>query len=400
MLESISFIHPGRIDPGAIAEAILFYQKSNFVLFTDQVEQLITAIGADRLLRFIKADKLSVTILDDQIATLSKNKKHQFTKLTFEFSERGKVLHIDPRSVPSRIGTASRDKRVEDAVFANLGRRGPSARRTANGIIRAIKSETVPASITQAATQDIADASFASEVVADLVSKYAPSLNLVGSRFDVEVRQDQTFAVNTNIDFSRFRTPYPYDTFSLEALISQFGLARHIAHVAAASASEIHCGDVTAVVNNRILNKMASRHFSGQKHIASFQEFVLNDATAVRDAINSGRKTFVDFEELLERADYRFRPWLKDKPFDADLLKSFLEESTRAEWATSNPGTVLRWIVCTSVGLASSSVLGPIAGTLAGVAVSAADMFLTERFAKGWRPNQFVDGALAGWVRG
>lgn len=45
-------------------------------------------------------------------------------------------------------------------------------------------------------------------------------------------------------------------------------------------------------------------------------------------------------------------------------------------------------------GLGIDAVVGGPWGTVTGLALSAADTLLLDRFIKGWRPNQFIEGPL------
>jgi hypothetical protein len=48
----------------------------------------------------------------------------------------------------------------------------------------------------------------------------------------------------------------------------------------------------------------------------------------------------------------------------------------------------------TGAGLAIDATFGPHIGSAGSVALSAADSFIFDKFLKGWRPNQFIEGPL------
>ena len=125
---------------------------------------------------------------------------------------------------------------------------------------------------------------------------------------------------------------------------------------------------------------------------------MLDQAGAIRDAINSGRRSFDEFEGLLERAA-RFRGWLKNQPHDKKLVKAYFDEVTRDSWVASEPGKAARWFFLNAIGMTASLLTGSdVSGTILAGALSMADTFWLENFAKGWRPDQFVNGALKGFA--
>jgi hypothetical protein len=58
------------------------------------------------------------------------------------------------------------------------------------------------------------------------------------------------------------------------------------------------------------------------------------------------------------------------------------------------PHKIIRWSLFTGAGVAIDLLGAGGIGTAGGVLMSAADSFLVDRIAKGWKPVQFVNGPL------
>jgi hypothetical protein len=156
---------------------------------------------------------------------------------------------------------------------------------------------------------------------------------------------------------------------------------------------------VTSPVSSGIINlKMAqllSRREKSLTQIQMFQNTHLEDARAIREAINSGERTFEEFFELLEKAA-RFKEWLKGRNPDANLLRDFYRAATTDTWLERLPTRSVRFVLATLGGL-GADLLFPTGGigTGIGVGLGAIDSLALDRIMKGWRPNHFIEGELS-----
>jgi hypothetical protein len=152
--------------------------------------------------------------------------------------------------------------------------------------------------------------------------------------------------------------------------------------------AELVGSDETDAIIQMKFQSLLRRRRLNLEQLALFQDVHLENASAIREAVNSGYRTFPEFLKILAKAE-KFKQWLADINPDSKLLREYHDEVTRDTWAASLPAKTLRWAVASSVGFAS---------VLAGLAAGAADEFLVERLLKGWRPNQFVEGPLKRFV--
>jgi hypothetical protein len=278
-----------------------------------------------------------------------------------------------------------------------MGTRGASATRCINKLFRATRPLEDPASLTEAARQDLTNGPLVRRALAEIAAVSAPELDATSFRFDIK-RDERGLHVESNVDFSMFRGVGEIARFDEGHLIAFFGTARMQAHAAAAFGGEIATDPTTSIVLRATVSDLARRRSANAAGIADFEELVLDQAGAIRDAINSGRRSFEEFEGLLERAE-RFRSWLKNQPHDKKLVKAYFDEVTKDSWVASEPARAARWFILNAVGMTASLLTGSdVSGAIVSAGLSMADAFWLDNFAKGWRPDQFVNGALKGFA--
>lgn len=152
-------------------------------------------------------------------------------------------------------------------------------------------------------------------------------------------------------------------------------------------------GDVIAAR----LEPMLKEYSKHQSEISAYQEFVLGDSRAIREAINSGARTFDEFIPVLERAK-RFKEWLSDLSEDTSLIKQYHKDVTSDSWVDRLPGKSSRWALFTAAGIGVDAAGAAGVGTAAGVAISALDTFFMDRLLKGWKPHQYVEGPVRKFI--
>ena len=141
------------------------------------------------------------------------------------------------------------------------------------------------------------------------------------------------------------------------------------------------------------VDDILERRKSSGEQISSFQDFVLNNGFKLREAINSGERSFADLLKLFEKAA-SFKSWLKNQKPDENLCKNYLREATASTWIEKLPAKKLRWSLFTGAGLAIDSIGAGGLGTAMGVGLSAADAFLVDKIINGWKPNHFINEHL------
>jgi hypothetical protein len=215
--------------------------------------------------------------------------------------------------------------------------------------------------------------------------------------FDV-VPVGEEFLVGTNLDFAEInkhyhkRVPPEHSTINADFLLGFILHAKADAYFAAEYMAEIVTSPISSSIINRTLTQILSTRQKNLNQIEFFQQVHLNNARAVREAINSGERSFADFIELLSRAD-RFKKWLGDRNPDGTLLEEYYRAVTAYSWIEKLPTKSLRFVFTTAGGVAADLFLptGGL-GMAVGAGLGAVDSLLLDRLLKGWKPNQFVEG--------
>jgi hypothetical protein len=217
-------------------------------------------------------------------------------------------------------------------------------------------------------------------------------------------RSGQGCTLETNIDFEqansifRRRTDVSDATLTPGYLLSHLAETRkNLAHAADFSADLAVSPPISIAAGCRLKNLIA-RRASRDAEVQVFEDLVFNESRCVREAVNSGERSFNDVLRLV-KAGMKFKEWLKKSSQDSDLVNEYCREVTRAEWADKLPPKAARWVVFSAAGTAAGFLLSPLAGAAVGVGLSLGDSFLVDKLIKGWKPNQFVNGPLKDFVK-
>lgn len=176
--------------------------------------------------------------------------------------------------------------------------------------------------------------------------------------------------------------------------------AKPDAYFAADYMAEIVSILISSSIINMSLSQILLKRENNFDQIEMFQKIHLDNARAVREAINSGERSFADFLKLLHRAD-RFKAWLRNRNPDGLLLEESYRAATSESWIDRLPTKSVRFVF-TALGGAAADLLLPTGGlgTAVGAGLGAIDSLLLDRLLKGWKPNQFVEGELHEFISG
>ncbi len=129
-------------------------------------------------------------------------------------------------------------------------------------------------------------------------------------------------------------------------------------------------------------------------NIEIFQDQLLNNGHAIREAINANERNYRDLLDLLRKAR-KFQGWLHNLEPDMGLVKEYYKEVTKSTWAETLPTKLLRWVIASGQNIALTLLpINPIASNVISGATSAIDTFLVDKIIQGWKPNQFVEKHL------
>jgi hypothetical protein len=201
--------------------------------------------------------------------------------------------------------------------------------------------------------------------------------------------------VSTNLDFvvlnARYHARFPKDPnpISEPALLNYIFDAECDMYFASMFMSEI----ATTPVGSKLISDRAyltNRCLTSPDQIWQFQEIVLSDTRSVREAINSGALSIAAAIGLLHTAK-RFKHWISNIPYDANLLSEYYEEVSKESVVDKLPTKATRWVLFGTAGLAADAFIGGGVGTAVELGLGALDTFFVDKLICGWKPSQFID---------
>ncbi len=389
MLERVSILYQGDgireplIDPGALAEALLYFGEAHLLTSKVTLDLLIRAVGADTLLELLKQPQLKISYRDlalPAVQTKSLDGVQIYAPGYFQAIESDGT----PKYPHERV--------VEETVNSLFGH---TRKRFSQALATKISIANTPMDLgAQALDELVTDPTYTRAAIPVILRHLAPEYRLPSDfQFCVHPHRGSR-SIETDLDFEAITAaspvPAPNGNITPSLLLLNLQTARCVLQMATMNSAELSTAPLTADLVALKVSRIVQRA-SGQEQIQLFQEHVLHNARAVREAINSGRRSFNDLLPLLEEAD-KFRNFMKNVSFDQSLLANYIAalEQHQRGFMESLPVKVLRLLVVSAAGVVLGESLG-VPGALAGLGLSAIDTFLADGLSKGYKPNAFVN---------
>ena len=373
----------GPLDMGFLAETLLFYQKVHVIGHVTVLRQLVPACGPDTLIELLQRGCLKVGYLEQLGAIQTKdfgksNERHAPISMTSPVYE---LENAAPEAFKKATGKSGRGRRLASR-FVSLVERIPAE----PNLLDTARGDFL--------SEDYLENSFR-ELLRVLAPEYTMPPKLIAS----VAEHSGLFEIKTHIDFSAANASYhkmispSHSSLTVAYFLNLLQRARENLHFASRLCAEMATSPTISPIMSLKVDSLVKSRQRNQERMSCFQDFILHDCRAIREAVNSGEKTFADVLKLLDKAE-KFKKWLKDKQPEADLCKEYHHAVTRDTWVDKLPGKTARWSLFTGAGLGIDALGAGGFGTALGVGLGAFDEFILDRLAKGWKPNQFVEGPL------
>lgn len=386
MFEAISFREGASnavlrgLDWGTLAEALIFYDKVHVIIGpSTTLADFLRRFDPYVLANAVEEGHINLTYMENSYALLQATSdgpvwfaphaaridRWQFDTMMPQVLEEVTGKAKAAKDLASRLGKKTAISGYEDAL-----------------LMQAMESFT--------------DAERASHAVASLLQFLEPGTGiapgqgikyrLVPSTYDGQ----QGFNIESNIDFSMLP-----ERVAPESLAFILLSAQEDTYYAAMHSSEVVTEPLMDVVHRSNIQAILQSRGASDVQIEYFQDFYLDDAHAVAEAVKRGSRSFRDVIELRSKSA-RFRSWLADKAFDADLVKDYYKEISKARFFDTLPGKGLRWSIFAGGGSALDVITGvPIVSLGLGLF----DTFVLDRLRGGWKPSHFVETELKRFVK-
>lgn len=372
------------VDSGAVAEALLFYKHVHVAADRGLLGNLITTIGPDSLCELLSSGHITLNYSRHQPAIIAKTENYVpvYNVGSFmvsadqnkrRFSKEGDLCQLVDRVVASKERKKLKTILLEKTSFVN------------NTKLDKAKA----AAITES---QILDEQHLREAVRTLLENLVPNCRLPENwTFKALPADGGGFYIITDLDLVAMNKEYhksvspEHSSITPEYILSHVVEATLEAELAARYMSELVTNkEISDIIRVR-LSSILQRRERSVADIGLFQEVLLGEAHALREAITSGSRTFSDFLPVLERAA-RFKQWAADINPDEKLIKEYYASITKDSWISKLPTKLVRYLLTSAAGFAL--------GAVPGLAMGALDTFLVDRIFRGWRPNHFVEGPL------
>ena len=384
----------GFIDLGALAEALLFYQQANLLLDTSNLSHLLKTIGPSTTQRLITSPGVRPLLVWETLGVKTDHGAlpvHDFVEFQLAGSKEKGLFN-------------SKVDRVKNLFERSLGKSG-ATNKAAIEFSKIVKVQKISEGIADSrglpslARADLDNPDFVRRAIELSLKEKVPNTLLGDNWRFVPHRLKDGFFIETNLDFDRLNVEYrkswpvEHSTLTPAFLLTDILEAHAGLHFASLYGSDVITTALSSEIMQLRLQRVIESRLKSVADIELFQHATIGKGNAIREAINSGERSFEEFLDLLEHAA-RFKGWLAKKEPDQSLVQDYYSEVTAGTWAEKLPRKSFRWVFFTGAGLLLDLVIPTGMGTVTGVALSAGDEFLLDKVVKGWKPNQFVEGPL------
>lgn len=384
----------GTIDPGYLAECLIFYSDVKVLVAHGTLIDLIRKMGIESFEKLVLENHANVYFLLDNPSTITVKDKLGDDAHAFGVYRAARARGVDKEPIDF----------IRDCVERAIERPG-KARRIASRLLPRIefldlKTISPGFDLCRTTQQDLLEhPDFVRAAVAAAIRELAPGYDLFADwTFDIAEHPGGGLQVRTNLDFealnSAHRESFPgtTHTWNVAFLLSNFIEASEEIGCASYFDADIATNPVYgSVMQNKISDILESTTKSEQSREA-FQSLVYNNARALRSCLNTGERTFDEFFPVLEKAQ-KFHHWIRGRDPEEELIHSYYKEITSKTWIDKLPVKAARFTFFTVAG----SLLDSIAPG-AGAGLGAANEFVLNKFIRRWRPNQFIEGPLRDFV--
>ncbi len=403
MFENIVLRRPentrAALDAGTLAEALFFYQNTHVVLEHGSLRSLLNTIGPQLLLSLLSEGWITVTYYRNSLGvhtdTRNNVKEHHFISWEFAGSKQegrkkgnDAIIAVFERELEKSAATRRASKRFLDLIEVASFHEGFG---DAGGV-------------TDAAVQDMSDRDYVRHAAEITLRGLIPNLNLpVGWYFEPYV-EGGGIMIGTNLDFSTLNSEYhkfvspKHSSITPEFILSHILEARADLALASRYMAEYLTNDISSLLMQEKFRDILAKRRANAEQLVLFQDLFLRGANSIRDAINQDPSRFGEYLKLLEEGK-KFKDWLRGKNPDAKLLAEYHRAATNNTWLEKLPTRTVRFALFVGMGLLTEAFVPTGLAAASAIGLSAADYFLIDNVIKGWRPNQFVEGPVADFLK-
>ena len=226
------------------------------------------------------------------------------------------------------------------------GSSGKGANKMYQRFQRAVERSRYTPEMLEQSHADLLDKQYIVPAIKGALSVLAPDYKLPEPfTFRLEpILKGGTYKVATNIDFGAangsFNKHAPgnfQSVLTVPYLLGFIADTRRDLIVGSRHQSEFVMAPERAVVASCKFAEVLSAAGHGLEVAEAFQEAAVDAVPSIRDAVNSGNRSFRDVIQLLSKAE-KFKEWLRKQGATEDLRSAYLQEIAHLDWTTASTG--------------------------------------------------------------
>ena len=368
------------IHPGFLAECLMFYKTVNFLANKNSFVEIFAFCGLEEIIELLRMGRLNLMIKKDIIGT---------SMFRLPGAETYDVQNLSDSKF-------DKEKFIIEQLTGNVNE--GLLKKYFSELMTFISVQTYDKSIIDEINGDLQDSLFLAQAIHSLIKFWHPeaqlTLNDVTAKyFQVgEFGPFKTHKLETNINL----TAYP--KLSPSNIILSIAEARGNIHLAGRFNSEIADKPFYSIIIKNKVETFIQKFNKSQQEISFFQELVLADCKPIGQVIANKDKSFKEFIDILHKAD-KFREWLQNVNEDKSIISEYYKAATEKTWVDKLPSKACRFAIFTGAGIFLDALLPEKMGTVAGIALGVGDAFLLDKLLHKWKPNQFIDDTLKGFIK-
>jgi hypothetical protein len=369
-----------RFDLGILAESLIFYQQVYLILGVASLNGLLQQLGPDLLLELIADHHIHIFYKGPILGAVTAGRGTPF-----------------PLYDVGIISSKEHDLEIvaRDAFTSITGKNG-RGRRLATRFCRHVHLIDYPEEITRSITGEMQEGDYLQEYIRRRLASDASPVVLKGLdqlKYRFALIPGRGYKLDSNLNLAELRAA-GIKTAELEdpgSVLAHYATTVGDMSLWAKLQSEAALTPRQADILTTRVDNMLGR--KSDERLSAFQDFVFDDARAVREAINTGARQFRELLPVFAKAR-KFSQWLSNQAPEVDLIRAYHKEVTADTWIDKLSGKTARWSFFLGAGLGIAALGGAGIGTAAGIGLSVLDFFFLDRIVKGWKPHHFVEKSL------
>jgi hypothetical protein len=372
-----------KLDPGHLAELLLFYKEVNIVINQFMLDDLLNYCDFDTLSNLMSTGRLNIYLRENHFGGADYNENRYNIETIAKTNESYRSILFE--SINKKTRNSLKSLKLHDKLLSH------------------IKPFRIPLELLNKIRGDFKNEDFVMKCLEKIISTQIANYKIPAkTRLKFEdgelFNNFETLNLVTNFDFISINKVFENlgITFRISppTLLLDISSAFLDLYISDSFKSNVLSSSFDSQLINLKFDDLRIKNEELLRNISLFQEILLPNYKSVSEIIRSKEKSFSDLLILIEKAD-KFKDWLCRIDEEPNIIAEYYNKISEKTWLEKAPAKTIRFLLFTATGTFVDLLTGlPIASP----ALSAMDTFLIEQLASGWKPNQFIDNDLKSFL--